>query len=132
MFDFLNRRALRDLRTRNEFLAQQNDHLRTSNAKECAALTRDHATHVESLNNTIDSLRLLATQQRDRVTSHGMTSAERDFLDLCRRIKGSGHVISSRKFNGAMDAIIKQRAQLQDWNENSTNLATAKGAIKCA
>lgn len=59
-------------------------------------------------------LRGIAEELRGRVHSHGMTTAERVFLDVCLDIYKNGKKISEFRFNNSMAAIVKQREQLKN------------------
>lgn len=58
-------------------------------------------------------VRNVAESLKARAQSHGMTDAEKIFMDECRDIFKNGKMISEYKFNLRMEEIKKQREALK-------------------
>ena len=80
------------------------------------ALIIGQGDEIARLMRDVGALRELASVLRQRINTHGKTTAEGEFIAICEDIHANGKMLSLRRFNAAMDLIKKQRkSMVAEW-----------------
>ena len=109
MFDIFGIKAKRrvaELETLvNELDTRLIEYARIAGAKEAM---------ISGLNGQLIAVRRLANEMRDRVRSHGKTTAEHEFIRACMDIFNKGKKMSEHRFNFSMVQIKRERESLEN------------------
>ncbi|MBF4179683.1 hypothetical protein [Lelliottia nimipressuralis] len=116
MFDIFGIKAKRQVRNLKQMLAERDGLIDDLVQKGAEAYRMECAreAHISGLNGQLIAVRRLANEMRDRVRSHGKTTAEHEFIRACMDIFNKGKKMSEHRFNYSMVQIKRERESLEN------------------
>lgn len=117
MIDLFGIKARKLLAVAKEHIADQNAELAALRGTRVAqaVVIREQGDAMGVFRSQIKQLRDLAGELRDRIHSHGKTTAEGDFIATCEDIYTNGKMLSSKRFVASMQSIQEERKSMEDF-----------------
>ena len=117
MIDLFGIKARKLLASQSARIAEQNAELAALRGTRVAqaVVIREQGDAMRVFRSQIKQLRDLAGELRDRIHSHGKTTAEGDFIATCEDIYTNGKMLSSKRFVASMQSIQAERKSMEDF-----------------